>query len=97
VNDTDNTAICGEFFVENALPTSDYHIDDNRSIPIVWSGSSSFETFLKVDFHPEKIVINALSATKGNEGKRYVDVFSLPNAVYPFHNKSDLDEFIIML
>lgn len=97
VNETDNTAICGEYIVENALPTSDYHIDDNRSIPIVWSGSSSFETFLKVDFHPEKIVINALSATKGNEGKRYVDVFSLPNAVYPFHNKSDLDEFIIKL
>jgi hypothetical protein len=97
VNETDNTAICGEIVVENAFPTSDYQKHGNRSIPIVWSGSSSFETFLKVDFHPDKIVINALSATEGNEGKRYADVFSLPNAVYPFHNKSDLDEFVITL
>lgn len=97
VNETDNTVICGEIFIENSFPSSDYKINGNQSIPIVWSGSSSYETFLKADFYRDKIVINALSATKGNEGKRYSDTFPIPNAVYPFHNKSDLDEFVIML
>jgi hypothetical protein len=40
-------------------------------------------------------VINSMTATRGNEGKRYIDVFTLPNAIYPFHETSDLDEFVI--
>lgn len=96
VNETDNTVICREIVVSNTFPhNGHYGYYRTPFIPIVWSGSSSFETFIKADFNEDRIVINSMTATRGNEGKRYIDVFTLPNAIYPFHETSDLDEFVI--
>jgi hypothetical protein len=68
-----------------------------RTIPIFWSGSSSYETFLLVNFFSDRIVVNMMTATAGNEGKRYVDTHTVPNAVYPSHVNTDLEEMVIYL
>jgi hypothetical protein len=36
-----------------------------------------------------------MTATEGNEGRRYIDSQPVPNAVYPSHNVSSLEEFVI--
>jgi hypothetical protein len=105
INETDNTLLCRK----GVFHSSDFVITDpsqgkqaantskEESIPIFWSGSASFETFLKADFYHNRIVVNAMTAMEGVEGERYVNVHSLPNAVYPYHNASDLDEITIFI
>ena len=92
---SDNTALCREFSIEGKYPF--YSKNASETIPVFWSGSSSFETFLKVDFYDDRITVNFLTATKGNEGRRYVETHSIPNAVYPSHNASDFEEVTIYL
>eukprot|EP00546_Thalassionema_frauenfeldii_P016375 CAMPEP_0178897436 /NCGR_PEP_ID=MMETSP0786-20121207/1746_1 /TAXON_ID=186022 /ORGANISM="Thalassionema frauenfeldii, Strain CCMP 1798" /LENGTH=367 /DNA_ID=CAMNT_0020567987 /DNA_START=454 /DNA_END=1557 /DNA_ORIENTATION=+ len=92
INKTDQTLLCRRtvFNEPNFFP-----VDSNESIPIFWSGSASFETFLKADFYEDQIVINAMTAEKGLEGERYVDTHDLPNAVYPFHSRTDMEEIVV--
>jgi hypothetical protein len=66
-------------------------------IPIFYSGSASFQTFLKVDFLTDRFVVNAKTAVEGFEGQRYVDTHSLPNAVYPYHDKEDMEEVTVVI
>ena len=96
INKTDNTLLCRpSIFYPSSLEI--HENNTNKSIPIFWSGSASFETFLKADFFQDRIVINAMTSMLGVEGERYVDVNSLPNTVYPYHNATDLEEFTVML
>ena len=60
-----------------------------------WSGSASFETFLRADFFEDKIVVNALALTEDGRASRYIDMNNVPNALYPFHDSADLEEIVI--
>jgi len=102
VNHTDNTILCKEKSIRNSFPYIMENLDEspkNRTttIPIIWSGSASFETFLRADFLADRIVINVMTATTGNEGRRYIDTHDVPNAVYPFHTASDMDEITVFV
>jgi len=95
INETDNTALCTGRPMKGRFPFSAN--DNGRKIPVFWSGSASYETFLLASFRKDRIVVNMMTATEGNEGRRYVDSHPVPNAVYPSHNASDLEEFVIDL
>jgi hypothetical protein len=94
INTTDNTALCTGRPMTGKFPFKGEH---ERKIPVFWSGSASYETFLLSSFHKDRIVVNMMTATEGNEGHRYVDTHPVPNAVYPSHNISTLEEVIIYL
>jgi len=94
INTTDNTALCTGQPMTGEFPFNGEH---ERKIPVFWSGSASYETFLLSSFHKDRIVVNMMTATEGNEGRRYVDTHPVPNAVYPSHNMSTLEEVIINL
>lgn len=94
LNEIENSSLCKRQSVSPQFPRNPKNVGD-KTIPIFWSGSASFETFLVADFYNDRIVINVMTATEGNEGERYVDVNSIPNAIYPFHTKSDLEEKVI--
>ena len=88
INSTDNTLLCKRVtFAKNNI----------HGIPIFWSGASSFETFTLADFYHDHFVVNFITAAEGHEGANYVDVNELPNAVYPLHDMSDLDEVTIYI
>merc|ERR1712127_779496 len=93
INESDNTLICADWQLDATIRD----VNNTISIPIVWSGSSSFETFLKADFYADRIKINVMTATKGNEGKRYIDVHDIPNPVYSSHNRTDFEELTIFI
>ena len=97
INETDNTALCRRVSVPARIPflrVGESEVED-KSIPIFWSGSASFQTFLLVDFYDDRIVVNAMTSTEGNEGKRYVEAHEVPNAVYPYQNSESLEEVTI--
>lgn len=110
INTTDNTLLCRlQTWYHPVEKESDHPIEKEsdeesntsnksssaRNIPVFWSGSSSFETFILTDFYHDKFVVNFMTALKGNEGARYIDVQKVPNAVYPSHEESDLNEVTI--
>ena len=100
VNTTDNTMLCRRGLVGDSTfpPTSETEDgESSERIPVFWSGSASFETFLKVDFLEDRVVVNAMTASKGVEGQKYADHFEVPNAVYPYHDEDDLREVEIRL
>jgi len=102
INQTDNTMFCQKIHFRPELWLSFPENNETNStiieyVPIFWSGSSSFETFLKVDFYSDRFVVNAMTAEAGKEGMRYIDTHDVPNAVYPYHDKSDLEEVVIIL
>jgi hypothetical protein len=66
-------------------------------IPIFYSGSASFQTFLQVDFLWDRFVVNVMTAEDGVEGQRYGDTHSVPNAVYPYHNGEDMEEVVVVI
>ena len=69
-----------------------------ETIPIFWSGSSSFETFLKADFYEDRFVINSMTISLENdEVGRYFDLHTVPNAVYPYHSMNDIEETVTYL
>jgi len=86
VNHTDNTLLCRRI----EISPSSYTLTDNSSIPIFWSGSISFLTFLKVDFYYDKFIVHVHTAEMESEGKLYLDVHTVPNIIYPYHSKDDL-------
>ena len=93
INTTDNTALCTGRPMNGKFP---FDTRTNKTtIPVFWSGSASYETFLLASFHKDRIVVNMMTATEGNEGRRYIDSQPVPNAVYPSHNVSSLEEFVI--
>ncbi|KAL3778783.1 hypothetical protein HJC23_002689 [Cyclotella cryptica] len=98
INDTDNSLLCRKvrYNYPNFPPSSDKN-SSAESIPMFWSGSSSFETFLRADFFDDHLVVNAMSLTKDGSVSRYIDVHDVPNARYPYHEKSDLEEVQIHL
>jgi hypothetical protein len=69
----------------------------DEHIPIFYSGSASFQTFLKVAFLSDRFVVNAMTAVNGFEGQRYIDAHSVPNAIYPYHNEEDMEEVVVMI
>ena len=89
LNKTDNTLLCKPYSYSS--PQFPFSNTTQQKIPIFWSGSSSFEIFLKASFHDDKMVVEAITAAKGHEGRRYVDVNELPNAVYPYHSQEDFE------
>jgi hypothetical protein len=95
INKTDNTLLCRR--VRYNKPNFPFHSESDETIPILWSGSSSFETFLRADFYEDRIVVNAMSLDEDGSVSRYIDQNSVPNARYPFHETADLEEFIINL
>jgi len=97
INETDNSLLCRR--IKYSKPNYPFEREDNstETIPIFWSGSSSFETFLRGDFFEDKIVINAMTvATEEGEVARYVDLHKVPNAIYP-HEVAGLEETVIYL
>jgi len=108
INTTDNTLLCKkEIFIKGYFPSrtmsnqakgdSTHGKIVSERIPIFWSGSSSFETFILANFYNDRFVLNFMTAEEGHEGARYIDVHEVPNAVYPFHETSDLDEVTIYI
>ncbi len=96
LNETDNTSLCQRYSIPAYFPTQPTNVQ-NKTIPIFWSGSASFETFLVAEFHSDRILVNVMTATEGNEGERYIDTITVPNAIYPFHSSSDIEEQVIYI
>lgn len=97
INETDNTLLCRRIvYSRSTFPFDNDGKTGGETIPIYWSGSSSFETFLRGDFYDDRIVINAMTVSSDEtEAVRYVDAHDVPNAVYPHHETSDFEEVII--
>mmetsp|Transcript_2949 Transcript_2949/g.6460 ORF Transcript_2949/g.6460 Transcript_2949/m.6460 type:complete len:839 (-) Transcript_2949:341-2857(-) len=96
INETDNTLLCRRVLYSHPNFPFGRENSSEETIPIFWSGSSSFETFLQGDFYEDKIVINAMTVvSEEGEVARYVDVNPVPNAVYPYHEIPDMEEFVI--
>ena len=96
-----NTLRCRRGVYGNSeFPSKDSVGEEEESkerIPIFYSGSASFQTFLKVDFLSDRFVVNVMTAVDGFEGELYVDTHSVPNAVYPYHNKEGMEEVVVMI
>ena len=99
-----NTLLCRRaVLADSEFPPRQLHHDKGNieskreHIPIFWSGSASFQTFLKVDFYEARFTVNAMTAAEGMEGKRYIDMHSVPSVVYPYHEQEDLDEVTVIL
>lgn len=106
INETDNTLLCHRvIYSQPNFPfDSDSNSKDNDEvIPIFWSGSASFETFLQAVFYEDRFVINSMTVkTLDEEGEevgaiRYVDIHTVPNAVYPYHDVADIEETVIYI
>lgn len=95
INETDNSLLCRRVLYSEPYFPFDRDSSD-ESIPIIWSGSASFSTFLRTDFYHDRFVINAMTSI-GDEVARYVDVRDVPNAVYPYHDAADLEEKVIYI
>ena len=98
INETDNSLLCRKVRYNHPYFPPNSDDDENstgESIPIFWSGSASFETFLRADFFDDRIVINAMALTEDGSVSRYIDANDVPNALYPFHETSDLTEVVI--
>ncbi len=63
----------------------------------MWKTITPFTlTFLLGVFHEDRFVINAMTVTyERGEVARYVDLHEVPNAVYPSHDDSDIEEAVI--
>jgi hypothetical protein len=99
INDTDNSLLCRRVLYSHPnFPFGSNHDSLGETIPIFWSGSASFETFLRGDFYEDRFVINAMTVTfEGGGVARYVDLHEIPNAVYPYHDVSDIEEAVIYI
>jgi hypothetical protein len=62
-----------------------------------WSGSASFETFLRADFLDDRIIINAMTLLEDGNVSRYIDANTVPNARYPYHEADDVAEIMMTL
>jgi hypothetical protein len=96
LNESDNTSLCQRRSIQPYYPRNPTN-DQKQTIPIFWSGSASYLTFLVANFYNDRIVVNVMTAAEGQEGRRYVDVNLVPNAVYPFHEQSDIEERTIFI
>jgi hypothetical protein len=97
LNETENTSLCKRISIPAEFPSEPKISNNNKTIPIFWSGSASFETFLVAEFHSDRIIVNVMTAAEGKEGERYVDTNTVPNAIYPFHTTEDMDEHTIFI
>ena len=95
INKTDNSLLCRRVLYSEPYFPFDQDSSD-ESIPIFWSGSASFSTFLRTDFYHDRFVVNAMTSI-GDDVARYIDVREVPNAVYPYHDGVDLEEKVIYL
>lgn len=98
INETDNSLLCRKLRYNDAnFPFENNNDSPEESIPIFWSGSASFETFLRADFFDDRIVINALALMEDGSVSRYIDANNVPNVRYPYHEISDLAEVVIQI
>ena len=100
INETDNSLLCRRVRYSQPHFPFDRKLNSTKeTIPIFWSGSASFETFLRGDFYDDRFVINAMTVAsdKGGTVGRYMDLHTVPNAVYPYHEASDIEEIVIYL
>ena len=67
---------------------------DERHIPVFWSGSSSFQTFLAVAFNDTGIHVEAMSS-KGGKASPLGDIHSLPGVVYPYTTTEDVSGIFV--
>eukprot|EP00986_Skeletonema_menzelii_P020800 scaffold32346_cov160-Skeletonema_menzelii.AAC.1 len=96
INETDNSLLCRRVVYSDRDFPFNKKDSETETIPVFWSGSSSFETFLRADFYEDRFVVNAMAAT--DEGvSKYTDVNHVPNARIPYHESSDLEETVIYL
>lgn len=94
VNETDNTLLCRRvLYSERDFPFGEAKTE---TIPVFWSGSSSFESFLLADFYEDRFVVNAMTTTDDSVAK-YTDVNDVPNARHPYHEQSDFEETVVYL
>jgi hypothetical protein len=98
INETDNSLLCRHVVYSDRDFPFDKTDDESKTetIPVFWSGSSSFETFLRADFYEDRFVVNAMAATDDGVSI-YTAVNVVPNARIPFHKPSDLEETVIYL
>jgi hypothetical protein len=98
INETDNSLLCRHVMYSDKDFPFDKADEDSKTetIPVFWSGSSSFETFLRADFYYDRFVVNAMAATDDGVSI-YTAVNVVPNARIPFHELSDLEETVIYL
>jgi len=95
INETDNSLLCRHVvYSDRDFPFD--KTEGKETIPVFWSGSSSFETFLRADFYEDRFVVNAMTATDDGVAK-YTDVNDVPNARLPYHEPFDLEETVIYL
>lgn len=99
INETDNSLLCHRIvYSQPNFPFERKQNSTDTTIPIFWSGSASFETFLQMDLFEDRFVINAMTvASEEGESARYVDLNTVPNAVYPYHQIADMEETVIYL
>lgn len=98
INETDNTLLCRRVRYNHPnFPPGNHTDSSEESIPMFWSGSASFETFLRADFYEDRIVVNAMSLMADGTAVRYIDMNNVPNALYPIHDAVDLAEVVITL
>ena len=101
INETDNSLLCRRIkYSQPNFPFDSEGSNSTESIPIFWSGSSSFETFLRGDFFEDRFVINSMTVVAASEEvevARYADLHTVPNAVHPYHEASDVEETVIYL
>jgi len=97
INETDNSLLCHRVVYSHPNFPFDSKKKNatDESIPIFWSGSSSFETFIRGDFYHDRFVINSMTVSSEGEPVRYVDQHTLPNAVYPYHTSDDMEKTIV--
>jgi hypothetical protein len=95
INNTDNSLLCRRVRYNRPNFPFDRDPTSEESIPIFWSGSASFETFLRADFFDDRLVINAMTLAEDGSALRYIDTNDVPNARYPFHESLDLAEVVI--
>jgi hypothetical protein len=97
INETDNSLLCRRvLYSQPNFPFGSNRNVSGESIPIFWSGSASFETFLRGDFYEDRFVINAMTvAFEGGEAARYANLHDVPNAIYPYHDINDIDEVVV--
>jgi hypothetical protein len=98
INETDNSLLCRRVRYNHPnFPSNTDTSASDESIPMFWSGSASFENFLRADFFQDRIVINAMALLESGSISRYIDANKVPNALYPIHESSDLAEVVITL
>ena len=83
-----NDAAADKYYCAKAGIHGFLYLDYDERIPVMWSGSSSFQTFLYVNFNEEEMTVDAMSSINGTP--TYLSDLNLPTKTYPYHKKKDM-------